>query len=1172
MSIKVALHHHTGYQYDRPVSLGPQVIRLRPAPHCRTPIESYSLRVSPENHFINWQQDPYGNFLARVVFDEKVTHLSIDVDLVANLSVINPFDFFIEEAAEKFPFEYKPEELEELKPYLAKDESSELLKEYLKSIDRDHERTIDFLVALNQKLQENIRYVVRMEPGVQTCDQTLEKRSGSCRDSAWLLVQILRHLGLAARFTSGYLIQLKPDVKSLDGPSGTEVDFTDLHAWTEVFLPGAGWVGLDPTSGLFTGEGHLPLASTPKFTGAAAITGGVEECETEFDFDMSIERVHEDPRVTKPYTDQQWEAIDKLGYQVDQELADGDVRLTMGGEPTFISIDSPNDPQWQTEALGEEKNRLANNLMDRMKRRFGFGSLLHHGQGKWYPGEPLPRWGKTCYVRQDGQPVWEQQELLAADDADLGHSFYDAMVMTRQIATRLGLATDCVSSGFEDALYRLWEEQRLPANVALDKATLKDKEGRKRLADILDRGLDEPIGCVLPLQYQAWGEKPGWISGPWVTRSNKVNLIPGDSPMGYRLPIKSLVRVPGQNKYNNFFELDPTAARAELPARQDLRAQHQMPGYHDDRRSNQQALTPELVGHALAHGGDPSLAFHATGGSAGGTGDYGGESLSDQTPERVDDTAHSASDQNSANGNGRATDLFASSNGNGGTFAPAIPFALCVEPRGGTLHVFMPPTERLEHYLEVLAAVEDTAADLKLPVVIEGYKPPSDHRVKHFSITPDPGVIEVNVQPAETWDELKEITEGLYKDAYESRLATEKFELDGQHSGTGGGNHIVLGGKSPADSPLLRRPDLLRSLVGYWQNHPSLSYLFSGRFIGPTSQAPRVDEARADALYELQIAFDELERQPNCQPWLVDRLFRNLLIDVTGNTHRAEFCIDKLYSPDSVTGRLGLLEFRGFEMPPHERMSLTQQLLLRTLVVRFWNTPYKQPLVNWKTRLHDQFMLPHFVWRDFQDVISDCQSAGYAMQSDWFAPHFEFRFPHVGGFSHNSVSVSIRQAIEPWNVLGEEATGTGTSRYVDSSVERMEVRVNGYVDERYSITCNGRTLPLHPTDVRGQYVAGVRYRAWQPPSCLHPTIPVDGPLTFDLYDNWMGRSVDGCRYHVGHPGGLNPSTLPVNSYEAESRRAARFTRVGHNGVALKPREDAINRDFPMTLDLRKDRT
>ncbi|MEL7498296.1 MAG: transglutaminase family protein [Planctomycetota bacterium] len=1151
MSIKVALHHHTSYTYDRPVHVGPQVIRLRPAPHCRTPIESYSLRISPGGHFLNWQQDPFGNFLARVVFEEKISHLTIDVDLVANLSVINPFDFFVEADAENHPFEYKPDELEELKPYLAADPTGHHLAEFLKTLNHDHERTIDFLVDVNRRLEQHINYVVRMEPGVQTCEETLEKKSGSCRDSAWLLVQILRNLGLAARFTSGYLIQLKPDVQSLDGPSGTEVDFTDLHAWTEVFLPGAGWVGLDPTSGLLTGEGHLPLASTPAFSGAAAITGGIDECETEFDFGMSVKRIHEDPRVTKPYSEDEWKAIDALGYQVDEALRAGDVRLTMGGEPTFVSIDNPDDPQWQTEAIGEEKDRLANDLLTRMKQRFGHQPLLHFGQGKWYPGEPIPRWAKTCYWRTDGQPIWEKQELLAVEERDHGHTTDDAKSVACGIADRLGVNTSHVSDAFEDALYHLWQEQRLPADVSLDEASLDDDLDRKRLARVLEQGLSNPVGFILPLLYDRSSETPQWVSGPWRTRTDKINLIPGDSPIGFRLPLNSLSTISEDDK-RKYAALNPAMNRSVLPEPVMLRVWNKL----DDANSSE-----------LSHSKSAKLDRHSS-----------GQLTNDGQATRTAVLERASAEHDEVAAADPAAEPYIEAPTSALKLDPesdAIPFALCVETRGGTVRIFMPPTDRLEQYLEIVAAIEDTAAELSLPVVIEGYQPPRDHRLQSFSITPDPGVIEVNVQPVETWDDLKSITEGLYEDAYYSRLGTEKFDLDGTHTGTGGGNHVVLGGPTPHDSPLLRRPDLLRSFVGFWQNHPSLSYLFSSRFIGPTSQAPRVDEGRGDALYELQIAFDELDRQmerpEGCPPWLADRIFRNLLIDVTGNTHRAEFCIDKLYSPDSSTGRLGLLEFRGFEMPPHERMSLTQQLLIRTLVAKFWSEPYTEPLVDWKTRLHDQFMLPSFIWRDFCDVATACQQAGFSVEADWFRSHFEFRFPYIGGLTHNSIHLELRQAIEPWNVLGEESTGTGTSRYVDSSVEKMEVKVSGFVNERYLVTCNGRTLPFHPTETKGEYVAGVRYRAWQPPSCLHPTIPVDGPLTFDLYDRWLGRSVDGCVYHVGHPGGLNPSTLPVNSYEAESRRAARFSRIGHSGVQLKPTPANVSRDFPMTLDLRKDK-
>ncbi|MEO8061822.1 MAG: transglutaminase family protein [Pseudomonadota bacterium] len=1111
MSIHVALNHVTHYRYDRLVSLGPQIVRLRPAPHCRTRILSYSLKVTPAKHFINWQQDPEANYLGRFVFEEKTDEFRIEVDLVAEMAVLNPFDFFLEPYAETYPFAYQGVDKRDLAPYLVMFRGEPLFKEYLRTIPRERKRTIDWLVELNAKLARDIKYLIRMEPGVQTPELTLTKLSGSCRDSSWLLVQLLRHMGLAARFVSGYLIQLTADMKSLDGPSGPEKDFTDLHAWCEVYLPGAGWVGLDPTSGLLAGEGHIPLACTPEPTGAAPVTGAVDKAEVEFEHLMKVERVWEAPRVTKPYTEEQWVEIEKLGHQIDAQLLSGDVRLTMGGEPTFVSVDDPDGAEWNTAALGPEKRKLAVSLYNKLKEKYAPTGLSHFGQGKWYPGEQLPRWSLNCFWRRDGQPLWQNPKLLDDEKEGRGVTAEVAGVFLAGVAEKLGLPPEYVFETYEDAFYYMWRERRLPSNVDPFKSKLEDKVERERLMRVFEQGLDSVVGHVLPVAKDASGKR--WQTGSWFLRRERCYLVPGDSSIGYRLPLDSIPWVK-KSEYPYTSEPDPMAAPVLLPASADIRRQ---------------------LRAGVEHPADPAP---------------------------------------SARGGAKARDGIVAPAATPGFLQSASEItrsAMCAQPRNGTLYIFMPPADRLEDYLELVAAIEATSAAMNVPVVLEGYEPPKDPRLASFRVTPDPGVIEVNIHPSGSWNELVERTTHLYDEARKTRLTTEKFMVDGRHTGTGGGNHFVLGGATPADSPFLRRPDLLRSLLAYWHNHPALSYLFSGLFVGPTSQAPRVDEARNDSLYELELAFQQLPPVGQTSPpWLVDRLFRNLLIDSTGNTHRSEFCIDKMFSPDGNTGRLGLLEMRAFEMPPHERMSLTQQLLLRSLIARFWRDPYQPPrLARWGTELHDRFMLPYFIERDLADVLSEQNSAGFPLRAEWFAPHFEFRFPKYGDFSAFGADVELRQALEPWHVMGEEGAAGGAVRYVDSSVERLQVKVSGLAPDRYTMTCNGRQIPLRPTGTVGEFVAGVRYKAWAPPSALHPLIPSQSPLTFDLVDTWMNRSMGGCQYHVAHPGGRSNDTFPVNAFEAESRRLARFVRMGHTPDGVTPAPESPNVEFPFTLDLRR---
>ena len=1058
MTIQVALNHRTQYRYDRMLTLGPQVIRLRPAPHCRTPILSYSLNITPAEHLLNWQLDLHHNHLARVFFSGKTNEFVVEMDLVAELSPFNPFDFFLEPGVEEYPFEYAPELVKDLEPYRSVEPAGPLLQTFLEGISGEKRGTIGFLVDLNREIRDQIGYVTRLDPGIQTCEETLEQRKGSCRDSAWLLVQILRHLGIAARFVSGYLIQMAADEMASEDRSGPQTDSADFHAWAEAFLPGAGWIGMDPTSGLFAGEGHIPLVCTPSVSNAAPIEGTTEPSNVDFAYSMSIRRLNEAPRPSRPFTEEDWTRVEQVAHSVDADLEAQDVRLTMGGEPTFVGIDEPESSEWNLDALGPTKRTRGLALIQCLSKRMAPGAMLHYGQGKWYPGEPLPRWALSCFWRADGVPVWENVDLIAREDHDYGFGAADALAFMEALTRRLQLSVENV----------------LPAYNT-------------------DAESEEPAGYILPIRRRQPGDRLSWSSQLWFPRPERLLLMPGDSPIGYRIPTEAVPwAAPDEIRYEH--EAAPFTDRVRLPS--------------------QPARRMELF--EKKPGADPLPALSSTAETA--------------------------------------TELIRPS--------------LCVQAREGRLHVFLPYASRLADYLDLLAAVEDTCEYLHKPVWLEGYAPPSDPRLRSFSVTPDPGVLEVNLPPASNWDELEEINTVLFEEARGNRLTAEKFAYDGSHIATGGGSHIVMGGATVLDSPFLRRPDLLRSMVTFWQNHPSLSYLFSGMYVGPTSQYPRVDEVRMDALYELEIAFSQLPVN-DCPPFIVDGLFRNLLVDVTGNSHRAEFCIDKLYPPEGLGLRLGLLELRAFEMAPHVKMGLIEMLLVRALVSMFWKRPFEGSLVRWGTALHDQFMLPHFVRRDFSEVLDQLRLAEYNFEDKWFASHFEFRFPKIGSIVADGVELELRYALEPWNVLAEETASGRTVRSVDSSLERIQVRVSGATTaSRYVVACNRRRVPLHPTGEPGEAVAGVRYRARRLSAALHPTIPVHTPLVFDIIDRWKERSIGRCTYHTRPPDGRIDTARPANATEAEGRRRERFQQSKALSGPMEAPEEETNPISPITLDLR----
>lgn len=1101
--MKVRIQHRTTYHYDEPALLGPHVIRLRPAPHARTPLLSYALHIDSEldgfgRHAagskhgpqVRWQYNPWGSREARVTFPAQrgLRELDVLVDCTFDIHSINPFDFFVDDDARELPFEYPGALEKELAPFRAPPSDDARLKELVASVPYEG-ITVSYLVAMNQRIASTIQYVIRMEPGVWSPEQTLAEGRGSCRDSAQLLVAAFRSRGLAARFVSGYLVQLADEGNIPDLAKGVSNDVVDLHAWCEVYLPGAGWIGLDGTSGLLCGEGHIPLAVASDPELAAAITGTSSEPATDFAFSMTVERLGHEPRPRKPYEDAQWQSIQTAGDEVDATLSKLGVKLTCGGEPTFTSREHPTEPEWATEALGKTKLEQGLRLAEELRKRFGTGTAVLHRMGKHYPGESLPRWAIDILWRADGAPIWKDPKKLALTPprsvgaAQKEPTLEDAYELGLAVARLLGVPPN-QHAAYEDPWHFVKEEALLPHDVDPHDHDLDAHEDRRRLASVLGRGLEVPVGWVLPL-----GKPEGvWVGDQWTFRRERLYLLPGDSPVGLRLPLNQLSSGSFVPWEPDLTQIDEDADIPFDPAAWLATRRHQPPG----------AQAYALQG---------------------------------------------------------------------------IRTALCVEPRDGVLNVFLPPTSNTEDWLELVTAIEAVTEQLGIAVRLEGYRP-NDPRMRYCTVTPDPGVIEVNVPVASSFAEYRDFLHTVTDAANHAGLRLEKYQLDGREVGSGGGNHLTLGGASAIESPFLTRPWLFAGLLRYVQNHPSLSYLFTGLFIGPTSQAPRIDEARQDALFELELALKQVPTREQggwIPPGLTDRLFRNLLADVSGNTHRTEISIDKLYDPHNLGGRQGLVEFRAFEMPPHEQMACVQMLLVRAITARLVAEPYERPLIPWGTDLHDRWMLPHFLWKDACDVAADLRAHGVHFDAAWLSPFLELRFPVAGTYFADDVEIEIRQAGEPWYTLGEQPAGSVVARYVDSSVERLQVKVRGLApgdDGRHVVCVNGVRLPLRETGTVGEKVIGVRFRAWQPPFCLQPTIPIQHPLRFDLVDVWGRRALGACTYHVWHPEGRGYDEPPLTAYEAKARRAQRFTTDGHSAWPITPRDPVLRPEAPYTLDLR----
>ena len=1082
---RIALRHCIHSRFDRPVALSTHWLRLRPAPHTRGRLTAFSLRVEPALHFLNWVRDPFENHLARLDLPEPVTHMVVEVEIIAELAAVNPFDFLLDADAVRHPFRYPPQLARELAPYLSPVACGDATGRWVSHLERGPVATLDRLEQVNRAVNQQFRVHDDPDPlpGPVDLEQVVGTGAGSSWELAWLLTVALRSLGLAARFCSGYRVIL---VES--GP-----DHAEHCAWSEVYLPGAGWVGLDPAAGVFTGECHVPLATAPEPSRVGPLLGYREACEEQCSSSVDVQRlVPESP--DSPATGGAWRRVMVAAARtVDDSLREQGLELAQGVRLAFCRDNARDRPEWSTAAPGADKWRAALALGRSLRDALLPGGVLQLGQGEWYGGEALPRWQLRCIARKDGVPMWsnaERQDGPAGEAPPDTDAARDVVVagFARRLSATLGLGEECWIAARDDVLHRAWAEapQELPRPSA---EVLRDPKARRRLSRELS-ATDRTVGYVLPLAWDHGSDC--WRTAPWPTRRGQLTLLPGDSAIGYRLPLNELPV--GQAGLR---EQEPPAPFWREP---------------------------------------PALPMPQPAVAAGG--------------------------------------------------APATPgTALCLEHRDGILFVFLPPCPSAERYQALVAAAERAAADAPLPVLLEGYLPPPDPRLRTVQLEPEVGTLEVTLPASSTWDAVDRTVHTTCNRATELGLTTAIKEEDGSLRPLDRRAAWTLSGPTPGASPWLCRPSLLRSLLRYWQRHPSLSFLFAGGRVGPDSWAPRVDEGREDMLYELDVA---LERVPDGEvdtPWLIDRLLSHLVADPAGHPARAELRLDRLYPPGDDGARCGEVVVQAFAPPLDARLAGLQALLLRAVVAHVARRPEHASFIRWGTALHDRFMLPRVLRDDFRSVLEELRHGGHGLAEAWFQPYLDDMFPPLEAVRHGSLRLLLRPALEPWPVMAEEISGGGMARFIDPAMVRVEVELRGFTPGRHVVVCNGRRVPLQPAGVPGEAVAGVRCKVLNPPATLYPTVPPEDSLVFEVLDAWSGERLGGCTYYPPRPAGVAAAETgagPRSPWDAASgppaERASAAPTMPTAGVSgyVEPLADVppgtapiavVDPDFPYLLDL-----